>query len=762
MSIAADFVDSAASALTVASMIGPRARGRLRAADRLPLPRGARGRRRPGGRRRSPGATAGRTTAFAGGTLLVAILVAAFLVPGDAAGLALRHRRRRSIVLAVAGPWSWPGDPGPGGPEHRPLADRPARRPHPLAGDQPRRPAPRPTWRRWSAALLLLVAFPATSLATGPVTIEQLPPRRPDAPGRGNDRSAPSGRLDRALGGCRGQRRRADHGAGRLAALSRWQAAVAARPGGRAPWSVPPPWPAGWNRCGGPGRNCSADGGRTRFARMTRPASTGPAGRWAGCGAASGGPARERRRWPPAAAGPQFGAGRLRRGLALALAGGAGANAALRNFSRGAHLLAARPAQRPPRGLGARLQRRRTGLRSGRRRAGGGAAGAAALRRRRQRHRDGAAGRDRDAGKAGSGLARTRRAHGRHRRPALPRPRRRPARSADRGQRNRPGRRRPLRARLPGPAGGAGRDRRGGRTKPRACAADSPACAKASHLQRHLAARLEAGTGKLASGSRRLAWGSDRIKAAAAQLSGGLARLEGGARRLAAGLGVLRGGNAALGQGLSAAFHRTEPLVRGAQRARDPGQRRPPPPAPRLARALQIRLLHALGTRRRPRRRSAGSPARRSTSTTAAPRRRCWSCPATGSKTRPPPPSTTACARRADALAAATGTRVELTGGVVQATEYARVTTARLPALVIAITLVTLLVMIAVLRALPLALLAIALNLLTVAAAFGVLRCCCSPRRACRSPAPAISTRSAPPASSASSSGSRSTTPSSC
>ena len=72
-------------------------------------------------------------------------------------------------------------------------------------------------------------------------------------------------------------------------------------------------------------------------------------------------------------------------------------------------------------------------------------------------------------------------------------------------------------------------------------------------------------------------------------------------------------------------------------------------------------------------------------------------------------------------LAAQTGMRVAVTGGIAQSVDYERSTSSRLPPLVVAITVVTFLLMLAILRALPLAALAITLNLVSVAAAFGVL-----------------------------------------
>jgi RND superfamily putative drug exporter len=60
-------------------------------------------------------------------------------------------------------------------------------------------------------------------------------------------------------------------------------------------------------------------------------------------------------------------------------------------------------------------------------------------------------------------------------------------------------------------------------------------------------------------------------------------------------------------------------------------------------------------------------------------------------------------------------------GGVAQLNDYSRVTSERIPWVVAAITIVTFLLLVLILRAIPLALIAVGLNLLTVGVAFGVL-----------------------------------------
>jgi RND superfamily putative drug exporter len=238
---------------------------------------------------------------------------------------------------------------------------------------------------------------------------------------------------------------------------------------------------------------------------------------------------------------------------------------------------------------------------------------------------------------------------------------------------------------------------------------------------RGLAQRLRREVARLERGSDKLAAGADRIAAGAEHLPGGLDRLSTGARRLEGGLGQIGEGQERLGRGLSAAFRRTAPLVRGGRRmeaqvlAASHGLRHGSPGffdsgyfvlsaldgAPRRSRSLvgqtidlrggQAAKILVVGASR--------GPHEEADPTAAYERLR----------------------RQARGLARETGLRVAVTGGVAESSDYERATSARLPALVLAITVVTFLAMLAVLRALPLALLAISLNLLVVGAAFGVL-----------------------------------------
>jgi len=77
--------------------------------------------------------------------------------------------------------------------------------------------------------------------------------------------------------------------------------------------------------------------------------------------------------------------------------------------------------------------------------------------------------------------------------------------------------------------------------------------------------------------------------------------------------------------------------------------------------------------------------------------------------------------RDADGLAAATGVTTGVTGGAAELIDYTSVISERIPIVIAVITIATFLILVVILRALLLAAIAVALNLITVAVAFGVL-----------------------------------------
>ncbi len=75
----------------------------------------------------------------------------------------------------------------------------------------------------------------------------------------------------------------------------------------------------------------------------------------------------------------------------------------------------------------------------------------------------------------------------------------------------------------------------------------------------------------------------------------------------------------------------------------------------------------------------------------------------------------------ADALAAAAGATTGVTGSAAEVIDYTNTVTERIPIMIAVISIATFLIMVLILRAIPLAAIAVLLNLVTVAVAFGVL-----------------------------------------
>jgi putative drug exporter of the RND superfamily len=241
------------------------------------------------------------------------------------------------------------------------------------------------------------------------------------------------------------------------------------------------------------------------------------------------------------------------------------------------------------------------------------------------------------------------------------------------------------------------------------------------------AKRLSDGLAKLEAAGKKLAHGSARLARAAAQLGGGLGRLEAGAVALAGGIARLEGGAGALREGLAEGFHRSAPLQAGLRRAsvqvlsNDAKLTRQ---ARRLQRATPglfdsgYFVLSALdGARASAREREGGTIDLNGGGQAAA--------MLVISRYSFNSPGSIALNGRLRADAAALGREAGLStgvaGGAAQLNDYSRVTRARIPFVIAAITIATFLVLVLVLRALPLAAIAVGLNLATVAVAFGVL-----------------------------------------
>jgi putative drug exporter of the RND superfamily len=249
----------------------------------------------------------------------------------------------------------------------------------------------------------------------------------------------------------------------------------------------------------------------------------------------------------------------------------------------------------------------------------------------------------------------------------------------------------------------------------------------------HILRRLENGTSKLSDGLRRLEGGGRRLAGGAERLSGAASRLDDGLSRfgavmnaLAAGISRLGDGVSALEENLAAGFSRSYPLQSGLQRASVQviaGDRSLDRQSSRLQRATPgffdsgFFVLAALDGARPALRERAATAVDLDSGQAAA--------VLVLSRYTFNTPGSIALHDRLEEEAADLAREADLStgvaGGAAQLNDYSSVTRARIPLVVAAITLVTFLVLVWVLRALPLAAIAVGLNLATVAVAFGVL-----------------------------------------
>jgi len=241
------------------------------------------------------------------------------------------------------------------------------------------------------------------------------------------------------------------------------------------------------------------------------------------------------------------------------------------------------------------------------------------------------------------------------------------------------------------------------------------------------AERLSDGLYKLQAGGKQLADGAERIATEAASAGAGLSKLSNGALALAAGIDRLSGGAEALEAGLAEAVDRSAPIPVELKRASVQvltGKRRINRQAGRASRASPnlfnsgYFVLSALD----------GTPPRtREAIGTTIDLRHGGQAAAmlVISEYSFNTPGSIRLNKELDedaaALAEETGLATGVAGGAAQLNDYSRVTRETIPVVVVAITLVTFLVLVVVLRAVLLAALAVALNLLTVGVAFGIL-----------------------------------------
>ncbi len=241
------------------------------------------------------------------------------------------------------------------------------------------------------------------------------------------------------------------------------------------------------------------------------------------------------------------------------------------------------------------------------------------------------------------------------------------------------------------------------------------------------ARRLHEGQEKLARGGADLHAGAARLARASGALPAGLERLGGGASELAAGLERLTGGADALSRNLDAGYHASRPLQGGLDRA---GVRVAATASDLRGDVRSLRrsspgifdsgyfVLSALDGAPPSERRRIGQVIDLTGGGQAA---QLLVIPRYTFNT----PGSAALGDRLDLAAADLGERSGLqtgvTGGPAQLADYSDAISSRVPWVIVGISLVTFLVLVLVLRAIPLAALAVGLNLLTVAVAFGVL-----------------------------------------
>ena len=241
------------------------------------------------------------------------------------------------------------------------------------------------------------------------------------------------------------------------------------------------------------------------------------------------------------------------------------------------------------------------------------------------------------------------------------------------------------------------------------------------------ATRLSEGLQKLEGAGKKLAHGSARLARAAAGLESGVARLAAGATALASGIARLGAGAGALEENLALGYSASRPLQSGLRRA-----------------TVQV-LSSSASLKRRARRVRRATPGLfdsgffvLSALDGAQPRTRERAAEAIDlngggqaaailviSRFTFNSSGSIALGKRlqveADELGKEAGLDTGVAGGPAQLNDYSRVTRERFPFVVAAITLATFLVLVLVLRALPLAAIAVGLNLATVGVAFGIL-----------------------------------------
>jgi RND superfamily putative drug exporter len=237
---------------------------------------------------------------------------------------------------------------------------------------------------------------------------------------------------------------------------------------------------------------------------------------------------------------------------------------------------------------------------------------------------------------------------------------------------------------------------------------------------RATSARLYNGLRRIKAGTKDLAGGAGQLSDQASSLGPQLGQLDTGANTLAGGLGTLSGGLGTLERKLIGGYWRTRPLQGGLARADatlTTNRRRLRHQSPGLFDSGYF-VLSALQGAPAEQRRQAASTVDLNHGGQAA---LIVAIPKYGFNTAGSTALDNTLQHAAAGLARDAHVNTALAGGAAQLTDYAQQTRARIPLVIAVISLITFLALILILRALPLAAIAVALNLVTVAAAFGVL-----------------------------------------
>ena len=248
---------------------------------------------------------------------------------------------------------------------------------------------------------------------------------------------------------------------------------------------------------------------------------------------------------------------------------------------------------------------------------------------------------------------------------------------------------------------------------------------------RDVAQEVNGGLNRLVPGGERLEEGVGRLADATAGLGDGLDRLGDGAERLAGGLVELQGGAGALQSGLAEGSRRAQPLQTKLARA---GGQVAAVSTPLAVGAEELRrqsprlfdsgyfVLSALDGAPTQRRRQAGEAISLDGGGQAA---RMLVVSSHAFNTEGSRRTGERLEEEARRLAAVSGLETGVTGGAATLNTYGEATEARLPLVIGAFVLFTLLALIVILRAPLLALLTVCLNLASVAAAIGVMSLVC-------------------------------------